>query len=106
MVFTCLPRRTMACSTTNLSEEFFSFLKVLGRGIAGSRNRQAAMPYHQILILCIGHLGFERLAGQVDINILLQIARVPFGMSVRGVHAVDIFRETSLHLRSFDDFVA
>ena len=99
MVFACCPRRTVTGSTANLREEFLTLLEVLGSGIASSRNSQAAMPYHQVLVLRIRHLRLQRFACQICVNILLEVAGMPFRMLVHRVHKVDVLRKSCLHVR-------
>ena len=90
---------TVTGSTANLREECLALLEVVGCGVTGCRNSQSAMPDHEVLILRIGHLGIQLFTGQIGIDILLQVACMPLGMSLRRIHAIDVVRKTSLHLR-------
>ena len=56
------------------------------------------MPNQQVSVLRITHLGLERLAGQIGINVLLEVACVPFRMCLLRVYAVDILLEACLNL--------
>ena len=91
----------MAGRTTNLRKELFAFLEVICCGVTCGRNSQTAMPDHEVLILVLSHLRIELLAGQVGVDILLQIASVPFGMRLRRIHAVDILCKPCLYLGVF-----
>ena len=88
----------MASGATHFGKQAFAFLELVGRGIASGRNGQTAVPNHQVLVLLGRHLGFERFARQVRMDVALEIARVPFRMLPFGVNAIDIFGEASLHL--------
>ena len=74
------PRGTMASGATHFGKQPFAFLELVGRGIASGRNGQTAVPNHQVLVLLGRHLGFERLARQVRMDVALEIARVPLRM--------------------------
>ena len=92
------PRRTVTGGTANLREQLLALLEVLGRGVAGSRHSQSAMPYHEVLVLFASHLGVELLAGQVGVDVAFEVARVPLRMCLGGVNTVDILGKTGLHL--------
>ena len=92
------PGRTVAGGTSYLGEECLAGLEVLGRSVAGGRHGQSAVPYHEVLVLLGGHFRIERLAGEVSLDVTLQVARVPFGMLLLGVDAADVLREACLYL--------
>ena len=98
MVVARLPGGTVTGGTAYLGEQLLAFLEVVGGSVAGCRNSQAAVPYHEVLVLGIGHLCIKLLAGQIGVDVLLQVAGVPLRMCVRGVDAVDVLREAGLYL--------
>lgn len=93
------PRGSVTCGTACLCEELLSCLEILGGGVACGRHSQSPVPYHQILILFGGHLHVQRFAGQIRLDVVLQITSMPFGMLFLWVYAIDIFCESCLNLR-------
>ena len=66
-----LPRRTVAGCAANLCKQALALLEIFGGGVARCGHGQATVPYHQVLILRVGHLGVELLAGEIGIDVVL-----------------------------------
>ena len=69
------PSRTVAVVAANLRKEFFSAQNRTVVHVTSCRNRQTAVPDHDLRELVVGHLRRQRLGGQVVVYLLLGTKR-------------------------------
>ena len=59
IVFACSPRGAMAGGTSNLLEHFLALLYHWVLEVAGTGNRQSAMPYKEGIVVVVAHLSLK-----------------------------------------------